>query len=594
MTGIDTDRLKEEKERGISIDLGFANLKTAQGVRIAFVDVPGHERFVKNMLAGVSGIDVVLFVVSAEEAIKPQTREHFDICRLLGLRRGVIALTKADLVDSDWLELVRMEMEDFVRGSFLEGAPIVPVSAVTGIGLEQVQQEILKMAVGLEQRDLKRMARLPIDRAFVMKGHGTVVTGTLKEGRLSVESEVELYPSGKLARVRGIQVHGEAVKEAQAGQRTAVNLAGVEVGDVLRGFVAGPPGKMTAVRILDAEIQLLAGARLIKDRARVHFHTGTMETTAEVRVLEDKRQIEPGEMAWVRLVLEAEALVMVGDRFILRSFSPVVTIAGGTVMEVHFGVTRMKRKGAVDRLKVWKTLDLAGRIRHLVEERPLGVEFVELRRRLGCFEEEIPKGLERIGSWVASGANLKRIATELVNRLRTHHKERPLEAGLSREALRTGLLAGAPVGLMDALLRHAPSVKAEGDLLRLESHKVKLEAKEDQASQEMERSFLEAGLAVPTVEEVLQKSGLDGTRAKAVLALLLRETKLIRVGAELVFHRDALVNLKGILVGKKGERFGVVEFKEWTGVSRKYAIPLLEYLDREKLTRREGDIRIIL
>ena len=594
LTGIDTDRLKEEKERGISIDLGFANLKTAQGARIAFIDVPGHERFVRNMLAGVSGIDLVLFVVAADEAIKPQTREHFDICRLLGIERGVIALTKADLVDADWLELVRMEMEDFVRGSFLEGAAIVPVSATTGMGLEDLLKEITNAAVGMEQRDLKRMPRLAIDRAFVMKGHGTVVTGTLKEGRLAVESEVELYPSGRVARVRGMQVHGEAVKEAQAGQRTAVNLAGIEVGDVLRGFVAAPPGKLSPVHIFDAQIDLLPGAKMIRDRAQVHFHTGTMEVAAELRVLDEKRTIEPGTKAWVRLVLEEETLVLPGDRFILRSFSPMVTIAGGTVIELHFGSTRMRRKGAVERLVRWKALDLAGRIGVLLEERPLGMEFADLRRRLGCLESEIPAGLERIGSWVASPANLKKIAVELVQRLRQHHKDFPLEVGLSREALRSGLLAGAPAGLMEALLRQAPSVKAEGDLLRLESHKVRLEAKEDEASQAMELAFSQAGLAVPAVDDVLASTGLAPARAKAVIALLLREGKLVRVGPDLVYHREALGLLKQIFAERKGQRFGVIEFKDWTGVSRKYAIPLLEFLDREKITRREGDQRLIL
>jgi selenocysteine-specific elongation factor len=595
LTGMDTDRLKEEKERGISIDLGFANLKTAEGVRIAFVDVPGHERFVRNMLAGVSGIDLVLFVVAADEAIKPQTREHFDICRLLGLRRGVIALTKADLVDAEWLELVRMEVEDFVQGSFLEGAPIVPVSTVSGAGLQEIQKEILTAAAGMEQRDVKRMARLPIDRAFVMKGHGTVVTGTLKEGRVAVESEVELYPSGRVARVRGIQVHGEAVKEARAGQRTAVNLAGVEVGEVLRGFVAAPKGKLAAVKVLDARIQLLSGARLIRDRAKVHFHSGTAEMAAEVRVLDEKRQVEPGTEAWVRLVLEEETVVLPGDRFILRSFSPVVTIAGGTVMELHLGGARMRRKGAVERLREWRELDTAGRIGLLVRERKLGVEFADLQMRLGCLDDEaMPKGVERIGSWWVASENLKPIAAELVQRLRVHHKERPLEQGLSREALRTSLLGGAPMGLMELLLRQAPSVKAEGEYLRLESHKVKLEGKEDEASRRMEAAFLEAGLRVPSVEEVLAGTGIAAAQAKAVMGLLLREGKLVRVGADLVFHGEALGQLKAMLAGKKGQAFGVVEFKDWTGVSRKYAIPLLEYLDREKVTRRDGEVRQIL
>lgn len=594
LTGIDTDRLKEEKERGISIDLGFANLRTPSGTRIAFVDVPGHERFVRNMLAGVSGIDIVLLVIAADEAIKPQTREHFEICRLLGLTRGVVALTKADLVDEEWLSLVRMEVEDFLKDSPFHSAPIVAVSASTGQGLEALQQEILKSAATIAPRDLNRLPRLPIDRAFVMKGHGTVVTGTLKEGRLAVESEVELYPSGKLARVRGLQVHGEAVKEAQAGQRTAVNLAGVEVAEVLRGFVAAPPRQLASTTILDAEIQLLADARPIRDRAKVHFHSGTMEATAEVRVLDEKRRIEPGAKAFVRIVLDAPTLLLLEDRFILRSFSPMITIAGGVVIELHFGQARMRRKGAAERLQHLQKLDLPGRIRHLVAEHAVGIDSSDIRHRLGCLASQIPKDLEQVGAWVCAPANLKGIAARLVERLRAHHRDKPLEAGLSREALRTSLLAQAPAGLMDALLRHAPSVKTEGDLLRLESHKVKLEAKEDAASQLMEQTFLQAGLAVPALADVLLSTRLDPAKAKSVLAILLREGKLVRVGNELVFHSQALTQLRELLQAKKGQSFGVVEFKDWTNISRKYAIPLLEYLDREKVTRRNGDLRVIL
>lgn len=594
LTGIDTDRLKEEKERGISIDLGFANLKTESGVRISFVDVPGHERFVRNMLAGVSGIDLVLFVVAADEGIKPQTREHFEICRLLGLHKGIVALTKADLVEPDWLDLMRLELEDFVRGSFLEGAPILPVSAAAQTGLDVLMSTILTTARQLEQRDLARIPRLPVDRVFVMKGHGTVVTGTLKEGKLALDTSVQLYPGSRVARVRSLQVHGQPVPEAEAGQRTAVNLAGVDVAEVHRGQVAAPEGVFEAVSVFDARLTLLESANPIRDRAKVHFHTGTMETTAEVRVLDERRRIEPGASAWVRLALDHPTLVLPGDRFILRSFSPVITIAGGSIVELHFGASRLRRKGAAQRLSTLESLDRPGRVRHLVDEHRLGIDFAGVRRRLGAQPADIPADVEQHGSWLVIPSNLKPLASELVNRLRAHHRDFPLQAGLSREALRAALLADAPSILMQRLLSLAPSVKAEVELLRLESHKVKLEAREDAAAQRIEQAFLSAGLSVPSVDEVLKSTGLDAARAKAVLAILLKEGKLVRVGLELIFHAEPIRELKRGIAERKGASFGVVEFKDWTGVSRKYAIPLLEYLDREKVTRRSGDQRIVL
>ncbi len=597
LTGIDTDRLKEEKERGISIDLGFANLKLAGGVQIAFVDVPGHERFVRNMMAGASGIDLVLLVVAADEAIKPQTREHFEICRLLGVRDGIVVLTKADLVEEDWLALVRMEVEDLVAGSFLEKVPILPVSAISGAGLPELIAAILSCAQVVKGREAGRMARLPIDRAFVMKGHGTVVTGTLRDGKLAVEDEVQLYPSQLVARVRGIQVHGEKVKEAVAGQRTAVNLAGVEVGDVERGFVAAAPTMLVPSRIFDAKIETLAGTRAIRDRARVQLHSGTAEVPAELRILSNPRQIAAGASGWVRVVLQRETLVLPGDRFILRSLSPAGTLGGGTVMELHpegRRLKRLRRTGAVERLELWAGLDLQGRILKLTEESRVGLEIGELRRALGCVEADLPKELIRLGGWVVSALSLKAVAGEIVSRLREHHKAMPLEAGMSREALRGAVLAAAPPAMMEAALRYAPSVKVRGDLVHLESHKVKLAASEDKAMLVMEEAFRSAGLAVPGVDEVLRASGLDAATAKAMLAMLLRSGALVRVGQEMVFHSAAIDDLKQIMVGRKGQRFGVADFKDWTGVSRKYAIPLLEYLDCEKVTRRDGEQRQIL
>ncbi len=302
LTGIDTDRLKEEKERGISIDLGFAHLALTPEVRLGLVDVPGHERFIKNMLAGVGGIDIVLFVIAADESIKPQTREHFDICRLLGIQKGIVVLTKCDLVDGDILELAHLEAEEFVQGSFLEGAPVVAVSAKTGAGLDQLRSRLAEMAASVSEKDSSRWLRLPIDRVFTMKGFGTVVTGTLLAGRIGTEQEVELQPAGRRLRVRGVQVHGEAVRTALAGQRTAVNLIGIEPAEIARGMALTEPGRFRASRRIDCRFDLLPGARPLRHRAPIHFHIGTAELTAEVRILSQRAAIEPGSRDYVRIV----------------------------------------------------------------------------------------------------------------------------------------------------------------------------------------------------------------------------------------------------------------------------------------------------
>ncbi len=334
LTGIDTDRLKEEKQRGISIDLGFAHLALSENMRLAFVDVPGHERFIKNMLAGVGGIDLVLFVIAADESIKPQTREHFDICRLLGIRNGIIVLTKSDLADPDFIELVRLEADEFVRGSFLDGAPVVAVSSTTGAGLDELRAEIQKLAALVHEKDSSQYFRLPIDRAFSMRGFGTVVTGTLVAGTVRVEQEVDLHPAGRRIRIRGIQVHGSSVSQATAGQRTALNIAGVETSDLRRGMLLAEAARFQTTRQIDCSFELLPSAKPLKHRAPVHFHAGTAEVEAEVRRLRGTDSFRPGARDYIRFLLSEPLLLLPGDRFIVRMFSPVVTIGGGVVLDI--------------------------------------------------------------------------------------------------------------------------------------------------------------------------------------------------------------------------------------------------------------------
>jgi selenocysteine-specific elongation factor len=601
LTGIDTDRLEEEKRRGISIDLGFAHLNLTPTLRIGFVDVPGHERFVKNMLAGVAGIDLLLMVIAADESVKPQTREHFDICRLLGIRHGVIVLTKSDLVEPDLIDLVRLEVEEFVEGSFLEGAPMIPVSATTGAGLDDLRAALTEAAAAVAGKDASRHSRLPIDRSFSMRGHGAVVTGTLIAGSLTLQEEVELYPSGKRARVRGLQVHGAPVERAHAGERTAVNLAGIDSLDAQRGMILAPPGLFHATRQVDCIFDLLSSAHPLKHRAPVHFHAGTAEVEAEARLLSSLEPMRPGTRAPVRFLLRDPLLLLPGDRFIVRMFSPVVTIGGGVVLDIA-APARIRRAELARRVAKLEAARPADRVALLVSESKHGMSVADLVARTGLLASEIGKigeagefvYLADPHAWLASRPWSEHKIAQFRDILKDYHRRNPLHPGLAKEELRSRELAGAPPFLLDALLARAKDITAEGDIVRLTSHRVALKQDEEEAVGKIEALFREAGLAVPSTPEVLAKSGVEPARARSLLQILLRGRKLVRVGEDLIYHASAIDILRRTLAERKGARFSVPEFKDWTGVSRKYAIPLLEFLDRERITRREGDSRIVL
>lgn len=597
LTGIETDRLKEEKQRGISIDLGFAHLNLGQNLRLGFVDVPGHEKFIRNMLAGVGGIDLVLFVISADESIMPQTREHFDICRLLHIPRGIVVLTKADLVDPDILELVRLEVDEFVQGSFLENAPVVAVSSITGAGLDDLKMELARMAEQVRDKDPSRYFRLPVDRAFSMRGFGAVATGTLISGTVILEQELEVFPEGRRVRVRGVQVHGAAVARAVAGQRTALNLAGVDVAQLARGMMLAQPGKFAATLQIDVVFDLLSSAKPLKNRAPVHVHAGTAEVEARIRKLgESGGAIAPGSRCYARLTLEEPQQLLPGDRFIVRMFSPVVTIGGGTVLDIA-----PPRRGTEGRLAILERGSIAERISLLVGEAKSGMGMPELVARTGMLESEIVSG---VGSdviafsepqfWLVSGAWAKTKLETMQADLKQFHREKPLLVGISKEELRSRVLGTAPPFLLDALLARAKTIAVKGDMVHLASHKVALKLEEEEAMGKIEAAFARTGLAVPALAEVLATSGVELGRAKTLLQILLREKKLVRVSPELVFHASAIQTLREMLATHRGKTFAVAEFKDWTGVSRKYAIPLLEFLDREKATRREGDSRLVL
>jgi selenocysteine-specific elongation factor len=610
LTGTHPDRLAEEKRRGITIDLGFAFLEE-ESVRFGFVDVPGHERFVSNMLAGAAGIDVVLLVIAADESIKPQTSEHFDICRLLGVQRGVVALTKSDMVGADALELVRLEAEDFLRGSFLERAPIVPVSAKTGAGLTELKQALRNAAAEVQGKDSARYFRLPIDRAFAMKGFGSVVTGTLISGSVGTGDEVALFPRGEKLRVRGVHSGGKTVERATPGQRTAVNLAGIDHTALKRGMVLATPGKFRKTRRIDGRLELLPSARKIKQGTRVHFHAGTVETIAEV-FLHGEKELAPGGNAFANLKLQDEVLVLPGDRFIVRQFSPVVTIGGGVVLDPLARRPMLKDAG---RAAFLATLEQGSReeiLSSMTERALLGLAHDEIVARTAWTEKEIQEAATNLTSTgrvkivstepslLVSGKLFEEVRKKILEKIDKFQKENPLSPGMAREDLRASLGRRVRNETFRAALEELATQKkldAQGELVKRAGSEITLQPEEAKAKEQIEAAFASAGLAVPSVKEVLDKLTVEPKRAEKLLQILLREKTIVRVTQELIFHRRALAQLKNQLSAykkTKGDRISVPVFKELAGITRKYAIPLLEYLDRERVTRRAGEERVIL
>ena len=616
LTGIDADRLEEEKRRGITIDIGFAHLnlkaENNEDLRLGFVDVPGHERFVRNMLAGIGGIDLVLLVVAADEGIKPQTVEHFDICRLLSIRRGITVITKADTVDAETLDVVRMELEDFLRGSFLEHAPMVAVSALKGTGLDDLKRELAKASAEVSAKDSAALFRLPIDRVFTMKGFGTVVTGTLIAGTVKKEEELEVFPSGRRVRVRGVQVHGKPADQAIAGQRTALNLAGANVEDLARGMTLAPPGLLHTTKRLDVSLSVLPSARLLKDRARVHLHAYTSETIAEV-VLYGAKELKPGASEFAQLRLAEPVLLLPGDRFILRQFSPVVTIGGGLVIDAaplarrtkqasqnieslkllaegtheQIFAARISRHGA-DGLRLIDALAETGWPPSLVASTATALVSTKAAPELRVL---------RLNEFLISQASATQVSEALLAALKKFQDANPLVAGISKEQLREKLRLGPEIfaGLLD-LLTKGKKLEVAGEQARLPGRGVVMKDEEAEAKKKIEDAFSSAGLEVPYLKDVLAKLPIDKARAQKIVTLLLRDRVLIKVSDDLVFHRSTLDELRKRLLAfkSKSASIDVAGFKDLTGVTRKYAIPLLEYFDRERVTRRAGDKREIL
>jgi selenocysteine-specific elongation factor len=612
LTGIDADRLEEEKRRGITIDIGFAHFELpapdGSRIRLGFVDVPGHERFVRNMLAGVGGIDLVLLVIAADEGIKPQTREHFDICRLLAIRRGITVLTKSDAVDAETLEVVRLEVEDYVRGSFLDTtldpaqSPMVAVSSLTGAGLDELKSALARVASEVATKNSAALARLPVDRVFTMKGFGTVVTGTLVAGTIHKEEELEVFPAGKRVRVRGVQVHGSSAEAAVAGQRTALNLAGLSTEDLARGMTLATADTFRSTSRVDALLSLLPSAKPFKDGARVHFHAYTTETIAEARLYGTK-QLKPGDEAYAQLRFAEPMLLLPGDRFIVRQFSPVVTIGGGIVLDASPATRKQRVEDAAAFLKTMREGSpeqvLAARV---ARRGAIGLRLDDVPGEMNIRREEASRlaaaaGLVWCNPVLVASAAYAEAKADALQAVKKFHDANPLVAGMSKEELRDRVNLGPEVFYsVLGKLTEEKKLEVAGELVHLPGRGVVMKDEEAESKKIIEQAFASAGLKVPSLKEVLAGLKVDKVRAQKIVTLLLRDKVLIKISEELVFHQSALMDLRRKIAAFKSHAptIDVAHFKDMTGVSRKYAIPLLEYLDRERVTRRVGDERVIL
>jgi selenocysteine-specific elongation factor len=621
LTGKDPDRLPEEKRRGITIDLGFADLDLGD-VRIGFVDVPGHERFVKNMLAGVHGIDAVALVIAADEGVMPQTREHFEICRLLNVRQGLLVLTKTDLVDEDLLALVRAEAMELVTGSFLEGAPVVPVSVRSGVGLDDLRATLREVAELVPARSADFVTRLPIDRVFTMKGFGAVVTGTLVSGEIAAGDELELLPNLRRVRVRGVQVHGASVSQALSGQRTAVNLAGIDVSDIERGMVLAPIGRLSPTQIVDVQLNVLPSApRAIRTRSRLRVHVGAAEVLARVRVLNTRGEIAPGDSDFAQLRFESPIVAVHDERFIVRSYSPAETIAGGVVLDPQATKHRGRELAQTEaRLRTLRDAARPAKLAVFVAAAgDHGLRLADVAARTGWSDAVVSQVAKQAQEATAAGEtimdaegvlvsteNFEKLKRTAVEEVRLRHEREPLARGLARETLRERHFAHAAPEVFRAVMVQLEKdglLVTERDLVRARTHGLELSSADQQLREKLAQVYEKAALEAPTLDQALVSAGLPAAAQRAhgrkILQLLIDNGTLVRVQPEMFFHSGAIERLKETLRQYASEhepdRFiDVPEFKNLAGVSRKYAIPLLEYFDSERVTRRAGDKRIIL
>jgi selenocysteine-specific elongation factor len=609
LTGINTDRLKEEKRRGITIELGFAHLDLPNGQHLGIVDVPGHEKFVKNMVAGATGIDIVAMVIAADEGVMPQTREHMEICTLLGIKHGLVVLTKTDLVDEEWLELVIEDIRDFVRGTFLETAPIVPVSSVTGDGMSEFIKTLDELSAQLPNRPPSSLFRLPVDRVFTMKGFGTVITGTLISGEVQVGDMVMLYPSGITSKVRGIQVHNHSVNKAEAGMRTAINFQGLEKASVYRGDVLSSPGALKPSYMVDVWLDYLgSNKKPIKNRTRIRFHTGTSEVLG-ILILLDKDELLPGESAMAQLRIDSPLALIKDDRFVIRSYSPVRTIGGGNILNPIPQKHKRFKSEVIEGLKGLMDQGPESIISyHIYKSGYQGIVFSDLKIMTGLHEKQLQNIMQDLMSkqtvilvdrenrTYIHQNSFHTLKQEISTFLGAYHQANPLKIGMPKEELRSkfpGLQLSKLFNLTLNQMIKDKNIVVEENTVRLASHKVSLGVDQANIRERILDAYRKNGLTPPYAKELSNTLNLDQSRVKDVLMLLVDEGMIVKVKKDLYFYTKAVQELQKKLVDflVSHEEMTTPQFKEMTSVSRKYLIPLIEYFDAQNVTIRIGDIR---
>ncbi|HEY3117868.1 MAG TPA: selenocysteine-specific translation elongation factor [Chloroflexota bacterium] len=609
LTGIDPDRLREEKERGMTIDLGFAWLRLPSGLEASIVDVPGHERFIKNMLAGVGGIDTALLVVAADEGVMPQTREHLAILDLLGIDSGVIAITKRDLVDQDWLDLVMAEVEEVIAPTSLGGARLIPVAAPTGEGLDDLRDELDRLLTSERQRRQTGSPRLPIDRVFTMSGFGTVVTGTLVDGELHLGQDVEIVPTGRKARIRGLQSHRKQVERAPAGTRAAVNLSGVPVEEIERGNVLTSPGWLRATHVVDVRVRVVAdGEWALKHNAQVSFHTGALDALGRLALL-DSDELKPGESGWAQIRLDRPVPVVKGDLFILRLPAPNLTIGGGMVFDEHPKRHRRFQERVLDQLAVLEKGTPAERVLQALQTRE-PTELTELAGRLSNTWQEAREMLEPLlasgsirvitagsalspNSLVVSAPGWERLLARVEDELQAYHLAHALRRGMPKEELRTRLSleprAFAPV---ERAILATSSISEDGPFLRLSTHQITLTTNQEQRVEALNAALTGAGASPPSRGDLRTQFDLSDE----LLQVLIDRGQIVEVGDDLVYTRqtyEQMVERIKQLIVEQG-KITVAQARDAFGTSRKYALALLENLDEKRVTRRVGDERVLV
>lgn len=609
VTGTDTDRLKEEKERGITIELGFASLDLPNGQHVGIVDVPGHEKFVKNMVAGATGIDIVVMVIAADEGVMPQTREHMEICTLLGIKHGFVALTKIDMVDEEWLELAMEDVREFTAGTFLENTPIVPVSAVKEKGLQEFSRILETICNQVPERNLTSLFRLPVDRVFTMKGFGTVITGSLISGRVQVGNTVMIYPSTITSKVRGIQVHNQSVNMAEAGQRTAINFQGLEKAAIKRGEMLALPGTLKPSFMVDLQLQYLASNKKpIKNRTRVRFHTGTSEILGNL-VLLDREELPPGEKAAVQLRLDEPVCLVKDDRFVIRSYSPVRTIGGGQVLNPIPPKHKRFKADVVKGLQSIAERSPEELTAYYIDQTGhTGAAFSDLVLMTNISEKSLEQQLQALlsrktvllvdrDSRIYMHTNsFQQLRQDLTGHLERYHKTNPLKAGMPKEELKSKLPPNLSPKLFNLLMNQMlkdGDISVVEDTVHLASHTVALGADQEDIRDKIIKTYKESGLQPPYFKELGKQLTAEPSRARDVLNLLVKEGRLVKVKEDLFFDADAVTRLKQRLVEfltVSGE-ISTPQFKEMTAASRKYVIPLIEFFDAQNFTIRIGDIR---